>query len=78
MTNFSLECFSVTLLRSLRGKAICQVTTALGLGLHFPNVPHIVIYGVPGDLETIVQQVGRARRHDQPKLAILNNTYKVD
>lgn len=65
------------LLRSLRGEGSCRVvvaTTALGMGLNFPNVSHIVMYGVPGDLETIVQQVGRAGRHGQPSHAILYNT----
>lgn len=54
--------------------------TALGTGLNFPNVSHVVIYGAPGDLEAIVQQVGRTGRHGQPSHAILYDTrryYKV-
>ena len=37
-------------------------TTALGMGLNFPNVSHIVMYGLPNDIEAMVQQVGRAGR----------------
>ena len=71
-------------LASLRGEGKCRVfvaTTALGMGLNFPNVSHVVMYGAPGDLEAIVQQVGRAGRHGQPSHAILYNTgqcFKVD
>ena len=65
------------ILRSLRGEGSCRVvvaTTALGMGLNFQNVSHIVMYGLPSDLETLVQQVGRAGRHGQPAHAILYNT----
>nr|XP_055036892.1 ATP-dependent DNA helicase RecQ-like [Misgurnus anguillicaudatus] len=50
-------------LASLRGEGNCRVvvaTTALGMGLNFPSVSHVVMYGPPGDLESILQQVGRA------------------
>ena len=53
------------ILSSLFGDGNCRVvvaTTALGLGLNFPNVRHVIMYGVPEDLEGIVQQAGRAGR----------------
>ena len=71
-------------LASMSGEGNCRIvvaTTALGKGLHFPNVSHVVMYGAPGDLETILQQAGRAGRHGQPSRAILYNTgqnHKVD
>jgi len=37
-------------------------TTALGMGLNFPNISHIVMYGLPDDVEAMVQQIGRAGR----------------
>ena len=45
------------------GEESCIVivaTTALGMGLNFRNVSHVIMYGVPGDVEDIVQQAGRA------------------
>jgi hypothetical protein len=52
-------------LSSLSGQGSCRVvvsTTALGMGLNFPNVSHIVMYGLPNDVQAMVQQVGRAGR----------------
>lgn len=52
-------------LSSLSGQGSCRVvvaTTALGMGLHFPNRSHIMMYGFPDDVEAMVQQVGRAGR----------------
>lgn len=46
--------------------------------LNFPNVSHLVTFVAPGDLEAIVQQLGR---DGQPAHAILYNTgqyFKVD
>ena len=51
-----------------------MATTALGMGLHFSNVSHVVMYGAPGELEAILQQAGRAWRHGQPSHAILSNS----
>ncbi|XP_063055902.1 putative ATP-dependent DNA helicase Q1 [Engraulis encrasicolus] len=71
-------------LASLAGEGNCRVvvaTTALGLGMNFPNVSHVVMYGVPGDLESIVQQVGRAGRNGQSSHGIIYNpghNYKID
>lgn len=39
-----------------------MATTALGMGLNFPNISHIVMYGLPDDVEAMVQQVRRAGR----------------
>lgn len=61
-------------LKSLHGDGNCRVvvaTTALGMGLNFPNVSHVVMYGPPEDIEAIVQQVGRAGRHGLQSHAIL-------
>ncbi|KAK7939597.1 hypothetical protein WMY93_002923 [Mugilogobius chulae] len=61
-------------LKSLNGEGNCKIivaTTALGMGLNFPNVSHVVLYGSPEDVEAIVQQVGRAGRHGQQSHAIL-------
>ena len=52
-------------LSSLSGQGSCRVvvaTTALGMGVNFPNVSHIVMYGLPDDVEAMAQQVGRAGR----------------
>lgn len=71
-------------LSSLKGEGNCRVvvaTTALGMGLNFPNVSHVVMFGAPGDLEAVVQQVGRAGRNGQQAHAIIYNTgqyFKVD
>ncbi|KAM4539460.1 putative ATP-dependent DNA helicase RecS [Odontesthes bonariensis] len=70
----TLQKYKDRVLSSLRGEGNCRVvvaTTALGMGLNFPNVSHIVMFGAPGDLETIVQQVGRAGRQGQQAHAIL-------
>lgn len=61
-------------LTSFNGEGSCRVvvaTTALGMGLNFPNVSHVVMYGLPEDVEDIVQQVGRAGRNGLPSHAIL-------
>lgn len=70
----TLKKYKDRVLSSLTGEGNCRVvvaTTALGMGLNFPNVSHIVMFGAPADLETIVQQVGRAGRQGQQAHAIL-------
>ena len=52
-------------LSSFSGDGSCRVvvaTTALGLVVNFPNVSHVVMYGLPDDVEAMLQQVGRAGR----------------
>lgn len=63
-----------TVLASLRGNGACRVvvaSTALGMGLNFPNISHVVMYGSPEDVEAIVQEVGRAGRDGSPAHAII-------
>lgn len=75
----TLQKYKDRVLSSLRGEGNCRVvvaTTALGMGLNFPDVSHIVMFGAPGDLETIVQQVGRAGRHGQQAHAILYDNHR--
>ena len=53
------------ILSSLCGQGSCRVvvaTIALWVGLNFPNVSHVIIYGAPEDVEGIVQQAGCAGR----------------
>ena len=61
-------------IKSLNGQGNCRVviaTTALGMGLNFPNIGHVVMYGAPEDPEDIVQQVGRAGRNGLQSHAVL-------
>ncbi|XP_055053684.2 ATP-dependent DNA helicase RecQ-like [Misgurnus anguillicaudatus] len=63
-------------LASLEGDGACRVvvaTTALGMGLNFPNISHVIMYGSPEDVEDIVQEVGRAGRDGSPSHAIIYN-----
>lgn len=65
-------------IKSLNGQGNCRVvvaTTALGMGLNFPNISHVVMYGAPEDPEDIVQQVGRAGRNGQQSHAVLYKAY---
>ena len=43
---------------------IVIATVAFGLGINCPDVRRVVHYGIPNDVETYVQQVGRAGRDD--------------
>ncbi|XP_051804193.1 probable ATP-dependent DNA helicase RecS isoform X1 [Acanthochromis polyacanthus] len=61
-------------LSSINGEGNCRVavaTTALGVGLNFPKVSHVIMYGLPEDPEAILQQVGRAGRDGSPAHAVL-------
>lgn len=61
-------------LSSFNGEGSCRVTvatTALGVGLNFPKVSHVVMYGLPEDPEATLQQVGRAGRDGSPAHAVL-------
>lgn len=63
-------------LASLAGDGATRVvvaTTALGMGLNFPNISHIIMYGSPEDVEDIVQEAGRAGRDGSPSHAIIYN-----
>lgn len=70
----TLPQYKQRVLSSFTGEGSCRVvvaTTALGMGLNFPNVSHVVMYGAPEDAETIVQQAGRAGRNALPSHAVL-------
>lgn len=61
-------------LASFNGEGSCRVTvatTALGVGLNFPKVSHVILYGLPEDPEATLQQVGRAGRDGSPAHAVL-------
>lgn len=61
-------------LSSFNGEGSCRVivaTTALGVGLNFPKVSHVIMYGLPEDPEATLQQVGRAGRDGSPAHAVL-------
>ncbi|XP_015255333.1 PREDICTED: probable Werner syndrome ATP-dependent helicase homolog 1 [Cyprinodon variegatus] len=70
----TLPQYKQRVLASFTGESSCRVvvaTTALGMGLNFPNISHVVMYGAPEDVEDIVQQVGRAGRNSLPSHAVL-------
>ena len=46
-------------------------TSALGMGVNIPNIRRIVNYGVPKDMESYVQGVGRGGRDGQDVMAIM-------
>lgn len=46
-------------------------TNALGVGVNFPNVRHIIHYGPPKEMEELVQKIGRAGRDSRPAFALI-------
>ena len=46
-------------------------TTAFGLGIDCPDVRHVINFGLPSDIESYVQETGRAGRDSLPSLATL-------
>ena len=45
--------------------------TAFGLGIDCPDVRHVINFGLPSDIESYVQETGRAGRDSLPSLATL-------
>ena len=50
---------------------IVIATIAFGLGVNCPNIQRIIHWGAPNDIETYIQEVGRAGRDYLPSIAIL-------
>ncbi|XP_015797640.2 probable ATP-dependent DNA helicase RecS [Nothobranchius furzeri] len=62
------------ILDSFGGDGPCRVvvaTSALGMGLNFPKISHVVMYGVPEDMEAILQEAGRAGRDGSLSHAVI-------
>ena len=49
---------------------VCS-TNAFGMGVHIPNIRHVIHYQIPTSIEGYVQEVGRAGRDGYPALATL-------
>lgn len=49
---------------------VCS-TNAFGMGVHIPDIGHVIHFQVPTSIEGYVQEVGRAGRNGDPALATL-------
>ena len=50
---------------------IVIATVAFGMGIKCADVPQVIHYGPPSDLESYIQETGRAGRDSLPSLAII-------
>ncbi|XP_003389188.1 PREDICTED: uncharacterized protein LOC100639792 [Amphimedon queenslandica] len=53
-------------------------TDAFGMGVNCPDVRLVIHYGVPSDVETYVQQIGRSGRDGKESYAVLLHSKKED
>lgn len=51
-------------------RVVCA-TIAFGMGVDCPDVRQVITFGVPEDVETYIQQIGRSGRDGKPSLALL-------
>ncbi|XP_078582809.1 putative ATP-dependent DNA helicase RecS isoform X1 [Branchiostoma floridae x Branchiostoma japonicum] len=51
--------------------SVVIATTALSMGVNFPDVRYVVMYGPPDNMEDLMQQIGRAGRDNLPAHGIM-------